>query len=140
MKLKNVPEGNYTKISAIYISLIDGTGCTCDNCGRLIANIVTVKNEETKKYYTIGQDCAKNLFSQEENKAIDKEIKNYISSEKRRIEAEKQAKWNIAYNELRSLTTEITNENINSQWAKDLYNEKLLLMEAKHSIHISYKR
>jgi len=39
-----------------YIPLIEGCGCTCDNCGQLIANIATVRNE-AGKYYNIGFDC-----------------------------------------------------------------------------------
>ena len=38
-----------------YISLIDGTGCACDNCGKLIANIATVKS--INGTYNIGFDC-----------------------------------------------------------------------------------
>lgn len=38
-----------------YISLINGIGCTCDNCGKLIANIATVKS--INGTYNIGFDC-----------------------------------------------------------------------------------
>ena len=34
----------YNLIDKRYISLIDGCGCTCDNCGKLIANIATISN------------------------------------------------------------------------------------------------
>lgn len=46
----------YTLISTNYISLVDGYGCACDNCGKLIANMATVKGDDNK-YYTIGLDC-----------------------------------------------------------------------------------
>lgn len=45
----------YTVIDKKYISLIDGFGCTCDNCGKLIANIATVKSNNG--VYNIGFDC-----------------------------------------------------------------------------------
>ncbi len=142
MKLKNLPEGQYTHIKSTYISLIDGMGCTCDNCGRLIANLVTVKNEGENKQYIIGQDCAKTLFSEEENKSIDRAIK----AEKRRVEqapkiAEK-AKRNAALNELmrESDKAGISNANINSDWAKNTWNNLLAEAELKHGIYITFKR
>ena len=45
----------YTCIDKKYISLVDGYGCTCDNCGKLIANIATVKS--LNGTYSIGFDC-----------------------------------------------------------------------------------
>lgn len=38
-----------------YIPVLDGGGCTCDNCGKLIANIATVKS--TNGSFNIGFDC-----------------------------------------------------------------------------------
>lgn len=38
-----------------YIPILEGGGCTCDNCGTLIANIATVKS--TNGSYNIGFDC-----------------------------------------------------------------------------------
>lgn len=35
----------------------------CDNCGKLITNMVTVANNSTGKKYTIGTDCAETLAS-----------------------------------------------------------------------------
>lgn len=42
-------------------NIMDGQCCSCDNCGKLIANMVTVVNQDTKKQYTIGTDCAETL-------------------------------------------------------------------------------
>jgi len=54
---RNLPlDTHYTLIDKTYISLIDGLGCTCDNCGKLIANIATVKNDDNKTF-SIGFDC-----------------------------------------------------------------------------------
>ena len=45
----------YTCIDKKYIALFDGGGCICENCGRAIANIATVKSENG--VYNIGFDC-----------------------------------------------------------------------------------
>ncbi len=45
----------YTLMDKKYISIVDGYGCTCDNCGKLIANIATISNGS--KSYNIGFDC-----------------------------------------------------------------------------------
>lgn len=47
----------YNLITTKYIALIDGIGCGCDNCGRPIANIATIKAESCGKVYNIGFDC-----------------------------------------------------------------------------------
>lgn len=142
MQLKNIPVGNYSKISAVYISLIDGTGCICDNCGRLIANIVTVKNEDNNKQYTIGQDCAKTLFSDKENKEIDREIKDGIRLEKYEKEVAKRAVWNESYNEVKALyyARGGNDKMINEQPDRAIYNTCLAEVEQKRSMYISYKR
>ncbi len=70
---RNLPlNKRYIFVSAKYVSLIDGTGSTCENCGKLIANMITVKDEDGKQY-VIGQDCAKTLTS------LQKDV-NYILS------------------------------------------------------------
>ena len=46
----------YTLIDKKYIPLLDGGGCTCQNCGTLIANIATVR-AENGQVYDIGFDC-----------------------------------------------------------------------------------
>lgn len=51
---------NYSITGSTYISLIDGSGCTCDNCNKLIANLVFIIDENGKNY-TVGLDCAKTL-------------------------------------------------------------------------------
>ena len=40
-----------------YVSIVDGGGCPCDNCGKLIANSAHVKGQTDGKNYTIGFDC-----------------------------------------------------------------------------------
>jgi hypothetical protein len=42
-------------------SIESGQVTACENCGKLITNIVTVVNKETKMKYHIGTDCAETL-------------------------------------------------------------------------------
>ncbi len=44
-----------------YIPLSEGYGQCCDNCGQLIANIATVKNEDGK-VFNIGFDCLETIL------------------------------------------------------------------------------
>ena len=54
---RNLPlDTKYSLIDKHYSSLIDGNGTICENCGRLIANIATVKSGNGK-VYNIGFDC-----------------------------------------------------------------------------------
>lgn len=141
MKLKNLPTGNYTYISSTYTAILDGGGWCCENCGRVIANLVTVQHEGGRQYI-IGQDCAKTLFSDTINKNIDRTIK----AEKRRQEQapilEAKAKKQAALKEFLSetATAGINNNNCNERWARLKYNELLEAAEARHGIHITYKR
>lgn len=67
MKTKKIVKRNldldqkYTFIDKKYIPLIDGSGCTCANCNKLIANIATVKNEGNK-IFNVGLDCLESLM------------------------------------------------------------------------------
>lgn len=68
METKKIIERNlplnqkYILINTNYISLIDGFGCTCDNCGKLIANIATIKAETTGTTHSVGFDCLENFL------------------------------------------------------------------------------
>lgn len=50
----------YTLNGVSYLSLEDGGGCSCDNCGRLITNMANVKS--SKGSYTIGLDCLDSII------------------------------------------------------------------------------
>ncbi len=58
----NLPlDHRYTLISIDYLgSLLDGGSSSCENCGKLIVNVATVKTE-TGNSYRIGLDCAETL-------------------------------------------------------------------------------
>ena len=47
----------YDLIRIVHIPLIDGSGCTCSNCGKLIANIATIKGLTDGIFYLVGSDC-----------------------------------------------------------------------------------
>ena len=138
---QNIPSGIYTKISVNYIPLIDGCGIGCDNCGRPIANIVTVKHEYGKTY-TIGQDCAKTIFSKQESESIAREIKGVKRTKERAEEMARQKIKIDALNELLRVTREagLTNENINTQQGRDIWNHHLEIESAKVGFKISCKR
>ncbi|MDP2720534.1 MAG: hypothetical protein Q8O75_01145 [bacterium] len=64
----NLPlDHKYSLISIEYTgSLLDGGGSACENCGKLIVNIATVRTEENKIYH-IGTDCAETLSFTDHN-------------------------------------------------------------------------
>lgn len=63
--MQNIPKGKYKLINSSYVSIMDGGGCCCDNCGRVIANIVTVQHESGKRFI-IGVDCAETILGKKE--------------------------------------------------------------------------
>ena len=59
---RNLPlDVKYILTDKKYIPLADGYGCTCDNCGKLIANIATVKNTNGNSF-NIGFDCLETIL------------------------------------------------------------------------------
>jgi len=59
---RNLPlDTKYVVVDKKYIPVLEGGGACCDNCGRLIANIATVKNETSDIYY-IGFDCLETIL------------------------------------------------------------------------------
>lgn len=59
---RNLPlDIKYTLINKAYIPVIEGGGYCCDNCGKLIANIATVKTDNGK-VFDIGFDCLETLL------------------------------------------------------------------------------
>lgn len=51
----------YIYLSIARGSIESGQLCTCDNCGKLITNMVTVGVRGTDVKFTIGTDCAETL-------------------------------------------------------------------------------
>lgn len=52
----------YTIHSYAYVSLLDGGGTCCQNCGRVISNMVTLENQKGEKF-VVGNDCASTLVA-----------------------------------------------------------------------------
>ena len=87
-----------------YISLIDGTGCACDNCGKLIANIATVKS--INGTYNIGFDCLE-TFLLNNNLLEDFNLEDYEKVKKwvtQSIRLLKQIKQTIDNNRAANIT------------------------------------
>lgn len=99
MKTKNIIQRNldlskrYFFVSSKYIPLIDSNGCKCDNCNKLISNIVTIKDKDNN-FYNVGSDCADTLQSLKEDlnyfnnrdsfaegKAVRAKIQRYIKNQ-----------------------------------------------------------
>jgi hypothetical protein len=55
----------YTLEGISYVSLVDGGGTCCDNCGKPISNIAELKSEE--KHYYVGLDCMDTILEQSQN-------------------------------------------------------------------------
>lgn len=53
----------YEIVSSFYQSLEDGGGTICENCGRLITNVATIKGQSDGRMYAIGMDCAETITS-----------------------------------------------------------------------------
>lgn len=96
---RNLPLNvQYTCIDKKYIPLIDGCGTCCDNCGKLIANIATVKS--VNGVYYIGFDCLETFLinnslldaaSVEDYQKIKKQLPTLIKHSKEINEAIKGA-------------------------------------------------
>jgi hypothetical protein len=51
----------YIYLSITRGNIMDAKFCTCDNCGKLITNMVKIHCKDTGKYYAIGTDCAETM-------------------------------------------------------------------------------
>ena len=67
MKAKNIVQRllnlntTYTFVEKTYIPIIDGGGCICENCNRIISNIAVIKNTDGQQYH-IGFDCLETIM------------------------------------------------------------------------------
>jgi len=59
---RNLPlDVEYTLVGKNYIPILDGGGCVCQDCGRLISHIAIVK--ANKRSYNVGFDCLEKLLA-----------------------------------------------------------------------------
>lgn len=78
----------YRLIEVTYLSIEDGGGCSCDNCGKLITNIAHIQNDQGKNY-AIGLDCLDTIL--ENNNLLEHEsYVQYVFSDKPAIQKAKQ--------------------------------------------------
>lgn len=89
---RNLPlNTKYDLIGVSYISLEEG-GCMCNNCGKLIANIATIKSE--KSVYHIGLDCLDSIL-ENNNLLNDSDYFKYQYSDKTAIQKAKSLRSKI---------------------------------------------
>lgn len=77
---------NYQVIGIDYQSLEDNAGA-CDNCGKIISNMATIKNE-AGAIYTVGLDCASTMQLYKNDA-----IFNLIEAKKELARRAKFVKW-----------------------------------------------
>ena len=78
----------YILLDVSYLSIEDGGGCSCQNCGKLITNIATIKGENDGNVYSIGLDCLDNYI--ENNELLNNESHlQYVLSDKPAIQKAK---------------------------------------------------
>jgi len=123
---RNLPLNvNYNLIDKKYISLIDGNGCICDNCGKLIANIATVKNDNLETF-NIGFDCLETLLLNNNllnGKSIT-EYKNFKSFLPSYIKKSKELKETIINTNLQNANKIVSIEFDANDFLKTVYNYK----------------
>jgi hypothetical protein len=90
----NLPiDRKYTLVGFDYAGTFeDGGGATCENCGRLIVNIATLKDNEGHSYI-VGLDCAETLqltdsddfWKLKEREALHRKVVKFIKDIKNEI-------------------------------------------------------
>lgn len=91
----------YSIVSVSYLSLEDGGGCSCDNCGKLITNMASVKSD--KGSYTIGLDCLDTILVN--NSLLDNEsYMQYLYSDKPAISKAKSLRSKILKKQKEDIT------------------------------------
>lgn len=93
MKKGNLPVQEYELINMYMQTVENGTPLTCDDCGRTIFNIATIKGKSDGKIYNVGLSCVKKLL----NKSIYFDLKTEWEFE------QKQNEWKQAINSLKWL-------------------------------------
>ena len=93
MKKGNLPTQEYTLISVRMQTMENGTPLTCDDCGRTIFNIATIKGKSDGKTYCVGLSCVKKLL----DKSIYFDLDNLFEYERQKYE------WESALNTVKWL-------------------------------------
>lgn len=93
MEKGNLPTQEYELIRICMQTLENGTPSTCDDCGRIIFNIATIKGKSDGKTYNVGLSCVKKLL----NKSIYFDLETGWEFER------KENEWKKAMNNLKWL-------------------------------------
>ena len=93
MRKGNLPTQEYTLVNVCMQTKENGTPMTCDDCGRLIFNIATIKGKSDGQTYNVGLSCVKKL--------LDKSI--YFDLETKWELERKECEWKQAMNTLKRL-------------------------------------
>lgn len=93
MKKGNLPTQEYTLINVCIQTIESGTPLICDDCGRTIFNIATIKGKSDGKTYNVGLSCVEKL----RNKTI------YFDSGTLFEYESLQSEWKAALNSLKWL-------------------------------------
>lgn len=93
MKKGNLPTQEYTLMNVCMQTIESGTPLTCDDCGRTIFNIATIKGKSDGKTYSVGLSCVKKLL----NKSIYFDLNTKWEFER------KESEWKAALNSLKWL-------------------------------------
>ena len=93
MKKGNLPTQEYELINVCMQTVENGTPLTCDDCGRTIFNIATIKGKGEGNTYNVGLSCVKKLL----NKSIYFDLETGWEFER------KENEWKQAMNNLKWL-------------------------------------
>ena len=99
MKKGNLPTQEYELINVCMQTVESGTPLTCDDCGRTIFNIATIKGKSDGKTYNVGLSCVKKLL----NKSIYFDLETGWEFER------KESEWKQAMNNLKLLKKRANN-------------------------------
>lgn len=112
-----LPTQEYELISICRQTIENGTPLTCDDCGKLIFNIATIKGKQDGLTYNVGLTCVKKLlnksiyFDFETKLEYDRRVyewDNAMNSRKWLEKRKKEGKYNFEYKEFYSDTDKET--------------------------------
>jgi hypothetical protein len=108
MKKGMLPTQSYELINICRQTVENGTPLTCDDCGKVIFNIATIKGKQDGITYNVGLTCVKKLlnksiyFDFETQLKYDREVylwNNAINARKWVEKRIKDNKYNLTYKE-----------------------------------------
>lgn len=108
MKKGMLPTQSYELINICRQTVEQGTPLTCDDCGKIIFNIATIKGKQDGIIYNVGLTCVKKLlnksiyFDDETQMIYDREVylwNRAINARKWVEKRIKENKYNLTYKE-----------------------------------------